>query len=93
MKKATILNSKTNLKTSNRIKLLTKNIVYGTTAPRGRIYDRNGNVIYYQTEKDNETPLKHPDGTIIYVYAKVDSTGNIVNEFTDIDKSSLPLAG
>lgn len=42
--------------------------------------DRYGNVIYYQTEKDNETPLKHPDGTIIYVYAKVDSTGNIVND-------------
>jgi len=34
----------------NRIKVLTKNIVYGTTAPRGRIYDRNGNVIV-----DNKT--------------------------------------
>ena len=34
----------------NRVALLTKNIVYGSTAPRGRIYDRNGNIIV-----DNET--------------------------------------
>ena len=42
--------------------------------------DANGNVIYYLTEKDNKTPLKHPDGTIMYTYAKVDSDGNIVND-------------
>lgn len=41
--------------------------------------DQNGNTIYYQTERDNETPLKHSDGTIIYVYAKVDSNGDFVN--------------
>ena len=29
--------------------------------------DENGNVIYYQTENDNETPLRYPDGTIIYM--------------------------
>ena len=41
--------------------------------------DHNGNTIYYQVDKDNETPLKHPDGTIIYVYAKVDDEGNTIN--------------
>lgn len=40
--------------------------------------DRNGNIIYYQTEKDNETPLRHSDGTIVYVYVKVDSNGNAI---------------
>lgn len=45
----------------NKINTLTKNIVYGSTAPRGRIYDRNGNllvdnkaikVIYYKKNKN-----------------------------------------
>lgn len=40
--------------------------------------DENGNVIYYQTENDNETPLRYPDRTIIYVYAKVDKDGNLI---------------
>lgn len=41
--------------------------------------DKNGNVIYYLTERDNKTPKKHPDGTIIYTYAKLDSDGKFVN--------------
>jgi len=43
--------------------------------------DKNGNTIYYLVDdNDHETPLKHPDGTIIYTYAKVDSTGAIIND-------------
>lgn len=42
-----------------------------------RVRDKNGNIVYYQTASDNETPLHHPDGTIKYVYAKVDSSGNL----------------
>ena len=51
-----------------------------------RVRDRNGNIVYYQTASDNETPLRHADGTIIYVYAKVDSVGNLVK---DIDGSQI----
>lgn len=40
--------------------------------------DKNGNAIYYQTEKDNKTPLKYENGTIVYTYAKVDSDGNLI---------------
>lgn len=53
------------------------------TKDDGRVRDKNGNIVYYQTVKDKdgyESPLRHSDGTIIYVYAKVDSSGNIVND-------------
>ncbi len=42
-----------------------------------RVRDKNGNIVYYQTEGDNETPLRYEDGTIKYIYAKVDSLGNL----------------
>ena len=29
----------------NKVNQLTKNIIYGTSTPRGRIYDRNGNIL------------------------------------------------
>lgn len=50
------------------------------TKDDGRVRDDNGNVVYYRTDKDNETPLYHPDGRVIYVYAKVDSEGNLVKD-------------
>lgn len=48
------------------------------TKDDGRVRDKNGNVVYFQTKKDNngyEIPLRYSDGAIIYVYAKVDSSG------------------
>ena len=53
------------------------------TKDDGRVRDKNGNVVYYQTTKDKngyEIPLRHSDGTIIYVYAKVDSLGNLIKD-------------
>lgn len=53
------------------------------TKDDGRVRDKNGNVVYYQTTKDSngyEIPLRHSDGTIIYVYAKVDSSGTLVKD-------------
>ena len=53
------------------------------TKEDGRVRDKNGNVVYYQTTKDQngyEIPLRHSDGTIIYVYAKVDSLGNLIKD-------------
>lgn len=53
------------------------------TKDDGRARDENGNVVYYQTTQDKngyEIPLRHSDGTIVYVYAKVDSSGTNVKD-------------
>lgn len=50
------------------------------TKEDARVRDENGNIIYYQTESDNETPLRYPDGKVMYVYAKVDSSGHLVKD-------------
>ena len=71
----------------NKINTLTKNIVYGSTAPRGRIYDRNGNllvdnkaikVIYYKKNKNVsvETEIELAD----LLSTKLEIDGNITDK-------------
>ena len=71
----------------NKINTLTKNIVYGSTAPRGRIYDRNGNllvdnkaikVIYYKKTKNVsvETEIELAD----LLSTKLEIDGNITDK-------------
>ena len=71
----------------NKINTLTKNIVYGSTAPRGRIYDINGNllvdnkaikVIYYKKNKNVsvETEIELAD----LLSTKLEIDGNITDK-------------
>lgn len=59
-------------------KILEAKIKEDKTKEDARVKDKNGNIIYYQTKEDNKTPKLHPDGSVVYVYAKVDSLGNPV---------------
>jgi len=69
------------------LKSLTETVVYGTSAPRGRIYDRNYNLLV-----DNKAvPVifyKKPDD--ISTSEEIESAYNILN-YMEIDSSSLTL--
>lgn len=71
------------LKCNELWSILEAKIKEDMTKEDGRVRDKNGNIVYYQTVRDKngyEIPLRHPDGTIIYVYAKVDSIGNLIRD-------------
>lgn len=72
-----------NLKCNELWSILEAKMKEDKTKDDGRVRDKNGNVVYYQTIKDKngyEIPLRHSDGTIIYVYAKVDSSGALIKD-------------
>ena len=71
----------------NKINTLTKNIVYGSTAPRGRIYDRNGNllvdnkaikVIYYKKNKNVSVKAEIELADLLSTKLEID--GNITDK-------------
>ena len=71
----------------NKINTLTKNIVYGSTAPRGRIYDRNGNllvdnkaikVIYYKKNKNISVKAEIELADLLSTKLEID--GNITDK-------------
>lgn len=72
-----------NLKCSELWAILEAKMREDKTKEDGRVRDKNGNIVYYQVVRDQhgyEKPIRHPDGSIIYVYAKVDSSGQLVKD-------------